>query len=145
VNSFCARELLAVDARGVLILCPTPHFFPVLSPDKQPSHIRSLDTVRFRSHPCSLLLTGFLGLFGIDLAGSIKEGKVSGVQAPKDHLILELEQEKEVVEVPLGSLCGRRRSALHSNQRRAALLGLIPPVVTIDSTSSTGGSAKSSP
>ena len=63
-----------------------------------------------------------------------------GVQAPKDDRILDLEQEREVVEVPLGSLLGRRRSALHSNQRRAALLGLIPPIVAID-----GGSAKSSP
>ena len=82
--------------------------------------------MRFRSHPCSLLLTGFLGLFGIDLAGSIKEGKVSGVQAPKDHLILELEQEKEVVEVPLGSLCGRRRSAFSRTSDEQRCLGLYP-------------------
>jgi hypothetical protein len=34
--------------------------------------------------------------------------------------------------VPLGSLCGPRRSALHSNQRRAAFIGLMPPVVAID-------------
>jgi len=53
------------------------------------------------------------------------------MQAPKDDRILDLEQEREVLEVPLGSLCGRR-SALHSNQRRAALLGLVPPVVAID-------------
>jgi hypothetical protein len=117
-----------------------PHFFPVLSPDEQASHIKSLDTVRFRSHPRYLLPGWLPDLFGIDLAGSIKEGKVPG---SKGQLILELEQEREVVEVPLGSLCGRRRSALHSNQRRAALLGLIPPVVAIDSTSSTDGSAKS--
>jgi hypothetical protein len=38
-----------------------------------------------------LVTRRLLGLFGIDLAGSIKEGEVSGVQAPKDDRILNLE------------------------------------------------------
>jgi hypothetical protein len=35
---------------------------------------------------------GLMGLFGIDLGGLIKEGKVPGVQAQEDDLILDLEQ-----------------------------------------------------
>ncbi len=35
---------------------------------------------------------GLMGLFGIDLGGVIKEGKVPGVQAQEDDLILDLEQ-----------------------------------------------------
>jgi hypothetical protein len=35
---------------------------------------------------------GLMGLFGIDLGGLIKEGKVPGVQAEGDDLILDLEQ-----------------------------------------------------
>ena len=35
---------------------------------------------------------GLMGLFGIDLGGLIKEGKVPGVQAEEDDLILDLEQ-----------------------------------------------------
>lgn len=38
-----------------------------------------------------LVTRRLLGLFAIDLAESIKEGEVSGVQAPKDDLILNLE------------------------------------------------------
>ena len=37
-------------------------------------------------------IKGLMGLFGIDLGGLIKEGKVPGVQAQKDDLILDLEQ-----------------------------------------------------
>ena len=35
---------------------------------------------------------GLMGLFGLDLGGLIKEGKVPGVQAQEDDLILDLEQ-----------------------------------------------------
>jgi hypothetical protein len=35
---------------------------------------------------------GLMGLFGIDLGGLIKEGKVTGVEAQEDDLILDLEQ-----------------------------------------------------
>src|ERR1700736_1102003 len=35
---------------------------------------------------------GLMGLFGIDLGGLIKEGKVTGVRAQEDDLILDLEQ-----------------------------------------------------
>jgi hypothetical protein len=35
---------------------------------------------------------GLMGLFGIDLGGLIKDGKVPGVQAQEDDLILDLEQ-----------------------------------------------------
>jgi hypothetical protein len=35
---------------------------------------------------------GLMGLFGIDLGGLIKEGKVPGVEAQEDDLILDLEQ-----------------------------------------------------
>jgi hypothetical protein len=35
---------------------------------------------------------GLMSLFGIDLGGLIKEGKVPGVQAEEDDLILDLEQ-----------------------------------------------------
>jgi hypothetical protein len=35
---------------------------------------------------------GLMGLFGIDLGGLIKEGKVPGVQAQEDDLILDLQQ-----------------------------------------------------
>jgi hypothetical protein len=35
---------------------------------------------------------GLMGLFGIDLGGLIKEGKVPGVQAQGDDLLLDLEQ-----------------------------------------------------
>src|SRR6202022_3276386 len=35
---------------------------------------------------------GLMGLFGIDLGGLIKEGKVPGVRAQEDDLILDLEQ-----------------------------------------------------
>jgi hypothetical protein len=37
-------------------------------------------------------IKGLMGLFGIDLGGLIKEGKVPGVQAQEDDLILDLEQ-----------------------------------------------------
>jgi hypothetical protein len=35
---------------------------------------------------------GLMGLFGIDLGGPIKEGKVPGVQGQGDDLLLDLEQ-----------------------------------------------------
>jgi len=37
-------------------------------------------------------IKGLMGLFGIELGGLIKEGKVPGVQAQEDDLILDLEQ-----------------------------------------------------
>jgi hypothetical protein len=37
-------------------------------------------------------IKGLMGLFGVDLGGLIKEGKVSGVRAQEDDLILDLEQ-----------------------------------------------------
>ena len=37
-------------------------------------------------------IKGLMGLFGIDLGGLIKEGKVPGVRAQEDDLILDLEQ-----------------------------------------------------
>jgi hypothetical protein len=37
-------------------------------------------------------IKGLMGLFGVDLGGLIKEGKVPGVQAQEDDLILDLEQ-----------------------------------------------------
>jgi hypothetical protein len=37
-------------------------------------------------------IKGLMGLFGIDLGGLIKEGKVTGVRAQEDDLILDLEQ-----------------------------------------------------
>ena len=39
-----------------------------------------------------LPVKGLMGLFGIDLGGWIKEGKVPGVQAQEDDLILDLQQ-----------------------------------------------------